>query len=1042
MSAVGPYPGKVTVDFDKFGKKGLFLISGSTGSGKTMIFDGITFALYGETSGENRDVSSLRSDFADDNTETYVDLTFEHLGGIYNIRRSPPYMRRKKTGEGYTQAPRDALMVLPDGRRITKYQDAVKEVESLLGMDLKQWRQIAMIAQGEFIKLLTSSTSEREKIFRNIFDTKIYEMAVEHLKDMTGEHASDFSKESRDFDSQVFRLDAGDDPELGSVLASLPKGGLVNMSATVFNALEKHIIAETERISRLSAEKEGAWKAYKDSVQELEAGRNLKKDFDDLETKKSEKGKLLLKGEEMEALRIVYESNESASKVTTHYLARNKAKSDLEDLKNEISELTEEVEKLRKETEDKKREKTEAESHLSELNGLNVDISRIREDMERYSRLARCTEKRNEYAEKHRGLLERITDVEKKAEEALAAKEPLIRFVNENKGVKENLAELHTICSKTKESESNIDSMEKILEKIETDEGELEECRRKLGSAADACSESDNRLTAMEQTFYKAQAGILAKDLSEGKPCPVCGSSDHPRKAVIPEGAPEEKDIEDAKSENEELKINRNRISGRIGSLESAIDARKEELNRILSGFEVDLGGGCLTKDYREITNSLRADVLRERVRVEAEYGRMKVLAEEYDKKSDKLTEKDDEFSALEEEKRKLQEELQDMAGKMGNASTTVDLIKGELKYENEEAAKNALSDMQSRRDALNKRISEAADGYNLSQTNWKGESSVLNDKKEKALPQKEGEKAERDKGLLEALAKYGFGNEEDYLSAVVEDEVLQSRGETLNGYYQNLRTNKEIIQTLTAKIGDEEIPDLALLDAATWEKDAAYKIAESAHTNTETRLNSNRSVERDLKRIYGEYDRISKEYLIYKKVYDTASGQVTGSSKIRLEQYVQATYFDSVLAYANVRLNVMTSGRYVMERKKDTDDRKTQTALDIVVLDHYTGKRRDIKSLSGGESFKAALALSLGLSDVVQRLAGDVRIDALFIDEGFGTLDPESLSQAVSILEQLTESNILIGIISHVDVLKERIDRKIVVNKGPLGSTVSVEID
>ena len=1042
ISAVGPYSGKVAVDFDRFGRKGLFLISGSTGSGKTMIFDGITFALYGDASGENREVSSLRSDFADDDTETYVDLTFEHLGKTYKIRRSPPYMRKKKRGEGYTKTSGDALLVLPDERRVTKPQDATKEIEDLLGMDLKQWRQIVMIAQGEFIKLLTSSTSDREKIFRNIFDTRIYEVAVEHLKSMADGHYSDFSKESRDFDNLVLKIDAGEDPELGAVLASLPKGNLVNMSATVFNALETHMIAETERVSRLSAEKEEAREAYKDSIQNLEAGRNLKKDFEDLETKTGERNILLQNRESMESLRKEYESNRSASKVTPYYDARNKAVSDLKNLKEEISKLTLKVGELREDMESKETEKKEAESHSNELNELNVEISKIEDKMGIYSQLAQCTEKKHEYIAKQNELQDKIAELEKKITETLDYKSPLIDFVNKNENVKENLRDLSDILSRIEESEISADSMEKILAKIETEEKALEECQKTLESLLDLCIESDNKVSQMEQTFYKAQAGILAKNLSEDSPCPVCGSLAHPKKAVIPEGAPEEEDIKAAKTENEGLKTERSRITGEIESHKSTIVSKKEELDRILLGFEMNLDEGGSTKDYRKIIEDLRASLLKKRTEVQTDYGRIDALAQEYEIKSKELKEKDDEYTALKDERTALQTELQDLNGKISKATTTIELIQKDLKYENETLAKNALEEMQIKRDALKGRITKATEEYALSQTNWKGESSVLKDKKEKALPQKEKDKNEGEKDLIEALARYGFGSEEDYLSAVVEDEALQMKGEALSDYDQSLRTSEEIIQTLTEKVKGKEIPDLDLLKAASEGKDAAYKTAESMHTNADARLKNNKSVEESLKSTYRKYDRISKEYLIHKKVYETASGQVTGSSKIRLEQYVQATYFDSVLAYANLRLNVMTAGRYIMERKVDPDDKRTQTALDIVVLDHYTGKRRDIKSLSGGESFKAALSLSLGLSDVVQRLAGGVRIDALFIDEGFGTLDPESLSQSISILEQLTESNILIGIISHVDVLKERIDKKIVVDKGPRGSSVSVEVD
>jgi len=1042
MSAIGPYSGKVVVDFDKFGKRGLFLISGSTGSGKTMIFDGITFALYGDTSGENRDADSLRSDFSDEDTETYVDFTFEHLGKTYNIRRSPPYMRKKKKGEGYTQSLRDALLVLPDGRRINKFQNATDEIISILGMDLKQWRQIVMIAQGEFIRLLTSSTSDREKIFRNIFSTEVYEKTVIRLKDMADAHALDFGKESRDFDSMVFKIDAGDDAELAATLASLPKVDLVNKNVTIFAALEKHITNETERTSCLSSLKEDARKAYTNSIQEFEAGKNLKKDFDGLETKKREKEELLRIHEDMEALRKDYGFNKSASKVTPHYAARNKARSELYELSKEILGLAEEVEVLRNDMEKKRSEKREAESHNIELKELDTKISTIENKMEKYSDLAQCIEKKDEYNREQKSLQDEITEIKEKADDALESKRPLIDFVNNNTNVKEYLRELSNRLSGINESEKSISSMKRILGTIEDKERILEEYGKALNSTLEICSESDSKISRMEKAFYKAQAGILAKSLFDGAPCPVCGSLDHPKKAIAPEDAPDEEEIRNAKSENEVLKRKRDDISGEIKSLRSTVAANKEELDRTLSNFELSLGENPSTKDYVEIIDGLQRSFRDKREEIEPEYKQTEELANEYETVSQKLRNVDEEYNDLNDKLNELRPKLQDLNVKIGNASTTIELIQKDLEYLDEEAARNALEEMRIKSDSLKEEISKAAEAYSKSHADWKGKGSILNDKKENVLPRKEKENEELEDAFLKTLGEHGFRTEEDYLSAVVEEGVLQSREVTLNDYDQKLRTAEGLIQSLSKNVDGKIIPDLDLLEAESKSKDEEYNIAEKAHTNAENRLNSNRSIKEDLERKYLEYDRKTREHRIYKKVYDTASGQITGSSKIRLEQYVQATYFDSVLAYANLRLGTMTSGRYLMERKKDADEKRTQTALDIVVLDHYTGKRRDIKSLSGGESFKAALSLSLGLSDVVQRLAGGVRIDALFIDEGFGTLDSDSLSQSIGILEQLTESDILIGIISHVDILKEKIDKKIIVRKGHQGSSVSVEVD
>lgn len=820
MSAFGPYAGRTELDLEQLGTGGLYLITGDTGAGKTTIFDAITFALYGEASGSSRETDMLRSKYADPDMPTEVELVFAYAGKEYTVKRSPEYRRPKKRGEGFTLAKADAQLSYPDGRVISKQKDVNRAVIDIMGIDRDQFTQIAMIAQGDFLKLLLASTEDRKKIFRRIFHTQPFQQLQDRLREMSLELKREHDEVSASLRQYIGGIlcDEGDVlfvdvqkaqrgeapvPEIVRLLQRLIARD--EESAQLRAADDRALKEEEERISGRLARAQERAKAEK---QHAELAASLSAEESKLEAfmaalKAAEAG-----GEQIEGL--VKQAAAAEAELEEHVRITEKQKQ-LETLKNEAAKLEHGIEAGRKEA-------VELEAEISQL--------------------------------------------EKEAA---------------------SLADCGSEIVKLDAEKSRMLSRKKDIEQLRSDIAELEKLQAKYEKAL---YEAKNR------AYLDEQAGILAAGLKEGEACPVCGSLTHPSPAALTDDAPTKQELdsfmEKAEKAAEDMRrasVEAGRAKGQLGEKQEAVYRAAAELMN--DGAGSDPAGDCPDADR-----------------------------------------------------------MQQITARITENTETIESRKKAL----EDALRKAREDY----DACGRKIAELKAGV--------GETAKLMQDKEDLDAEAAGER---------------------------RNEIVKKRS------------------TL-----ESELRDL--------------------HHRTET----NREVLRQIEKQSAAIADVEKRLITIGSLADTANGNLSGREKIMLETYVQMAYFDRIIERANTRFMVMSGGQYELKRRREADNNRSQSGLSLDVVDHYNGTERSVKTLSGGESFKASLSLALGLSDEIQASAGGIQLDTMFVDEGFGSLDEESLQQAMRALNGLAEGNRLVGIISHVPELREKIDRQIIVRKDRSGGS------
>lgn len=891
MSAFGPYKEKIEIDFTKLGERGIFLITGDTGAGKTTIFDAMVFALFGEVSGSNRQVASIRSDFSEASTKTYVTLKFSHKGKIYTIHRTPPYERPKKNGEGLTKNIADAWIEYED-KTITGIGDVNEKVEEILGINAKQFKQISMLAQGEFLKILFAESKDRTEIFRRIFDTDIYSNITFKLRNKR--------KESEE------------------QLSSLKTAFITNSKN----------IRWTKNIDlvNIESEKELNQIDVKDILKRLDVDIKLK-----LEQEKEIKERLENAEKEYKIIEDKYKKLEEENKKIDKLELLNK---NLNELKTQEKVIKSDKKLL--EINQKIKEKIKPTEEL---------LNKNREELEKINKLE---EQENE---KNKEL--------KINEELIIEKEEKIKIL------KIKLDEYKKIKKEIEKINQEKDKINNILN-ILTEKDSLTKEYNKVNKEFKEISQKYNE---EEDKFFREQAGIIAEKLEENKPCPVCGSTSHPNIAHKSNIVLSKEDL-DKLSEEKELKSTENeKLKNKITEIKTKIDTLEKNL---LKEKEFNIN------EYSKKINQ--------------EYNRNKKLND----KSIKI----------------IKEIYFEITNKEINLEK---FIFDEFKEEFDKKRKEQLEELTKSNTLINQ--------YNKNIKEKSQEIEILNKK------------------YIEAYSKLGYKSYEDYISDVISDNEIIKKQEKIDEYNKNIIEIKTKIEETSDSLKYKEKVDITECKKELEEKALLLNDVKNEQIDFKGNLDNNKIIQKLLKKNSKELLKQIELFMNYDELYKTASGTLPRKRKIEFEQYVQATYFDMIIKEANKRLVKMTDNRYVLIRKETSEKSKEKTGLDLEVIDNYSGKKRDVKSLSGGEAFKAALALSLGVSDVIQSYSGGVVVDTLFIDEGFGSLDTESREQAINTLNLLTDNDKIIGIISHVTELKERIDKKIIIEKSSEGSKVKFEV-
>ena len=914
MSAFGPYAGRVTVDLDKLGQNGLYLITGDTGAGKTTIFDAITFALFGEASGENRETSMLRSKYAEAGTPTEVWLQFSCNDKKYRIKRNPEYERPKTRGEGFTTEKANAELYLPDGNVVTKLKDVNREIESILGIDRNQFTQIAMIAQGDFLKLLLASTDERKQIFQKLFKTQKYAELQNKLKSEASELNRSYEEINRSLKQYIGGI-VCEEEHSDFYEAELARSGSMLTEEVV--AFLKRLIAGDEK-SEASMEKEKA------TIQ------------DQLDSVK----KRITKASEILSAKKDLQKNEEAYQAET------------------------EKEKLLQEKLVCEQER------LSKTEEIGTAITKLEVSLPEYVELS----EKETLSQHNKKRIEDNERIFENLQKSMVAYETSIRAFEEELESLRNVGEEKL---KLESEEKELESQNKRLKSLAQDFQSVKEAAERCEAACKTYIEKSDafrRLNAIYtekiKRYLDAQAGILAENLKEGSPCPVCGSTHHPHLAVKQEEVPTQEELDAFQEKVKRAETEASKWSEKAGRLKGEYEAKessiKDEISTLLGEFSFEDAQQTLKERLSEST-TLTQVLTQNMIEVQKRIDRKQAIEKELPRKRTELDDNKNKQNDLINESTKLAAENQALKER-------ITALKAKLAFASREEAEKKILSLKSEKQQIE-------DAYTLAV---------------KAVNE--------NKGRITAL----------------------------------VAARKEILK----RIDSETDIDLEQEKEMQVQLEQKQKELDARSKKTNSQRMANSRILGHMEEALEAGEQTGEKLRWVKALSDTANGTISGKEKVMLETYIQMAYFDRIIRRANIRFMVMSGGQYELKRRETAENNRSQSGLELDVIDHYNGTQRSVKTLSGGESFKASLSLALGLADEIQSSAGGIKIDTMFVDEGFGSLDEESLEQAIQALASLTEGNRLVGIISHVKELKDRIDKQIVVKKERTsGSSITIVV-
>ena len=917
MSAFGSYAGKNVIDFTGQ-QQGIFLITGDTGAGKTTIFDAITYALYNQTSGGERNGNMMRSQYAQQETETYVELEFLYRGQTYRVRRNPDYKITKTLKNGKIReqkVPHSVELTLPDGTVFPEKKNATDaKIIEILGLTADQFSQIVMIAQGDFLKLLYTKSDERKMIFSKLFRTDIYWKIQENLR-----------RKSMEMDERIQENDRAFEQEKSRIIL-LP---------------ESEELPLDELVERLR-------ERLKDALKEQNLRRANVEELNKKITKYEEINKLFVSLEKIRQTGKELEARQAESK---------ERRQQIENARKADKVLVAEQQNLRQQQEVE--QSAQAIAKMTETLANNQEMF---ETLKTQQQEAEAKQKRE------------AADIQKKMlalEQSFPSYEALQNARSEEQQAKKVWEDL----GKTSEESFHKKKagIAALKEQQKQQEQVVEQTKKNWEQTSLSASESAKHYEHMYEAFLKEQAGIMAENLSAGCPCPVCGSTVHPDPAKLSDHAVTELEVEQAKKTRAAAEEKRDMAY-------AAFEAEKTEKQKLAQAVE------------KEEADFVLAQTIAKQQRKEAEqnYVSLQKIAEQIREKLvyPSLAEAKKQYAAMQKALEAAEQEIERKRQKVSELAEAMNTLKGQKLAEEE------------------------------------------NQKTAKKLA------AKTEKEYAKLLEKSGFVSEETYHLAILP-ERSRSKLEREEKEYESQCLRQQSEQKLLEKqVSGKTYTDTTELNEQLKAEKQALKEAEKTYMELHTAYENDRSVLQNCAVYLEKGKKLESEDQVIKSLSKTANGRLSGSAKIDFETYIQRQYFKQIIHEANKRLLTMSNHQFILKLKEEANTgRKTNEGLDLSVYSLVTDSERDVKTLSGGESFLAALAMALGLSDIVERSAGAIHPDMMFIDEGFGSLDAQSRQQAIEVLGELAGDSRMVGIISHVTELKEQIDRKLVVSRTDKGS-------
>lgn len=995
LSAFGPYPDTITIDFESFQEDGLFLITGPTGSGKTMIFDAMIFALYGKTSGQIRQTDSLRCDHALNEIPTFVEFSFSLHQQNYTIKRNPKYyLEGKKTPKQPS-----ALLTLPDGKMVEGIKEVNQKMISLLGVDDQQFKQICMIAQGEFTKLIMASSDEREKVLRELFHSETYQKLEEKLKVHLKTYQDKYDLLLNKRKDLMQELQVEDHQEYLSKQTKL-----IASQQKEYDDLKKDLDQKKQQLQ-----------LYRLQNQRLIQLKDLKQQFQDLKKQENDYQKL---NKTVDTLKKAQETNYL-------YISYIKQQKKLQTLKLNQEDFLKQLKKLEKDYQEKKvqadsldykqQTKEKLQNQIQETKQLINQIYQYQND---YQNLQTLKQQYRMLDEEHKLFLKKKEKFENglqrdqeriQSEQQVQSKYELIKQqyvrLNEQKVKVHQLSDYYDQILKLNENKSDLQEEYTVVEK-QVDHEKMQ-------------------YNQMEKLYFRKQAGIFALQLKEDQPCPICGSLHHPHPAQIEkEGITKEKLDQQAKK----VKQQEHRLQDILQKI--LLSNQKKEM---------------LVKQTKQLSSELN---IQEEISKEIFIKELDHLSKDEKRMKKEYLELQDELKYIQKLKKSVALSLKDMstyeskelkqAQSLENIQVQIHQLSGKLddslrQYEIGEVNKN-YQQVQKEYRQLSLEIETIQQDYEKVKNKYleiKTKISSLNQQ----IIQEQKIYDELDNKYHTALD--AFINEEEFLNLKTQINQISILEKKYQDYLISLKSLNEQIISLENEVKDSTYVDLSSLSETIKEVNQQLREKNDDLEKLKIDYSLKEKMIKDIQKINQQLEKDEDTYQIYLDLYNLASGK--NNARVSIERYVLATYFENMLIYANVIMKQLSQGRYQLLRKDDAGKGRSQQGLELDVFDQESGNIRSIKTLSGGESFKAALSLALGLSRMVQDYAGGIELNTLFIDEGFGSLDSQSLDQAMNCLMELHHENKLIGIISHVSDLKDRIERQLVVERKQKQSVIQM---
>lgn len=917
MSAFGSYAGKNVIDFTGQ-QQGIFLITGDTGAGKTTIFDAITYALYNQTSGGERNGNMMRSQYAQPETETYVELEFLYRGQTYRVRRNPDYKITKTLKNGKIReqkVPHSVELTMPDGTVFPEKKNATDaKIIEILGLTADQFSQIVMIAQGDFLKLLYTKSDERKMIFSKLFRTDIYWKIQENLR-----------RKSMEMDERIQENDRAFEQEKSRIIL-LP---------------ESEELPLDELVERLR-------ERLKDALKEQNLRRANVEELNKKITKYEEINKLFVSLEKIRQNGKELEARQAESK---------ERRQQIENARKADKVLVAEQQNLRQQ-----QEVEQSAQAIAKMTETLANDQEMFETLKTQQQEAEAKQKRE------------AADIQKKMlalEQSFPSYEALQNARSEEQQAKKVWEDLGKISEESFHKKKA--GIAALKEQQKRQEQVVEQTKKNWEQTSLSASESAKHYEHMYEAFLKEQAGILAENLSAGCPCPVCGSTVHPDPAKLSDHAVTELEVEQAKKTRAAAEEKRDLAY-------AAFEAEKTEKQKLAQAVE------------KEEADFVLAQTIAKQQRKEAEqnYVSLQKTAEQIREKLvyPSLAEAKKQYAAMQKALEAAEQEIAKKRQKVSELAEAMNTLKGQKLAEEE------------------------------------------NQKTAKKLAVK------TEKEYAKLLEKSGFVSEETYHLAILP-ERSRSKLEREEKEYESQCLRQQSEQKLLEKqVSGKTYTDTTELNEQLKAEKQALKEAEKTYMELHTAYENDRSVLQNCAVYLEKGKKLESEDQVIKSLSKTANGRLSGSAKIDFDTYIQRQYFKQIIHEANKRLLTMSNHQFILKLKEEANTgRKTNEGLDLSVYSLVTDSERDVKTLSGGESFLAALAMALGLSDIVERSAGAIHPDMMFIDEGFGSLDAQSRQQAIEVLGELAGDSRMVGIISHVTELKEQIDRKLVVSRTDKGS-------